>query len=167
MISIKKTTTLWAIIAVLALINIATLGSLWLSQPAMGNTDRPRPHRQGFFIEQRLNFTEKQAEEYRQMRQEYFEKARPYFEEIKQKKRLLYQHMQGSNGTQVKDVAHQLGQLQAELEMLTFEHFTEVRDISNDDQKIQLDSLMERMLERAVRPFPRGEGMRERHGNRP
>jgi periplasmic protein CpxP/Spy len=162
---IKKTTTLWLIIGVLVLVNVATLGSLWLSQPATHGPERgPRPSRQGFFIEQRLNFSEEQANVYRQLRQEYFDNAKPFYDELKKQKEILYQHLKYNNGQDIKEIAAKIGELQAQIEILTFEHFLQIRKIGNEDQKSQLDSLMARIVDRAVRPLPRGEGERDRHG---
>jgi periplasmic protein CpxP/Spy len=159
----KKTTTLWLIIMVLVLVNLATLGSLWLSQPDISSPERgQRPSRPGFFIEQRLNFSEEQAALYRQLRQEYFDSAKNYYDEIKKEKEALFQHLKYDNGQNIEEIATRIGKLQAQIEILTFEHFLEIRKMSNEEQKAQLDSLMVRIVDRAVRPFPRGEGERER-----
>jgi periplasmic protein CpxP/Spy len=158
----KKTTTLWIIIMVLAFVNLATLGSLWLSHPSSESPEiAARPPRQGFFLEQRLNFSEEQAKTYRQLRQEYFENAQPYYEEIKNHKEALFQQLKVKNNQKVNEIAEKIGKIQASIEVLTFEHFMEIRELATEEQRPQFDSLIVRIVDRAHRPFPRGEGGRD------
>lgn len=167
MISNKKTTILWVVIGMLVLINLVTLTSLWFSQPlSTDDNKRPRQPGSGHFIEERLNFSEEQTTDYQKMRQDYFEKVKPYYDEIRDLKKNLFENLKENNTENVNELAEKIGEAQAQIEILTFDHFMEVRNIGTEEQKIQFDSLMNRVVDRSVRPFPRGEGRwRRSNGN--
>lgn len=168
MISIKKSTTLWIIIVILVILNLSTLTALWLDKsPGIKRVERTGV-RHRHFIEGRLNLSEEQATEYRKLRMEFFENARPYFENIRKNKSRLYQMLKtGENDHRVQALADSIGQLQTGLELLTFNHFQEVRALANPEQKAAFDSLMIRIVDHANQPLPRPDREGDEYKRKP
>lgn len=161
----KKIKTLWVIIAVLVILNLITLGNMWFMDPKTDNRNEivPRSNRQGNFIESRLGFDEAQANKYQELRQTYFDQVRTYYEEIRNQKEALYTSLKRNDVSRVDEITQNIGGLHAQIELLTFEHFSEVRQIGTEEQQLRFDTLMNRMVDRAVQPFPRqGNNHRER-----
>lgn len=156
MMSINKSTVIWTIIIILVILNIATLTSMWLHKPQATKKVELRGFRPGgHFIEGRLNFSEEQAIEYRRLRSTFFEQASPYFEKIRTNKRHLYGNLKTSGDQKdITALADTLGQLHAELEMITFNHFKDVRNLADSTQKAAFDSLMVNIVDRANQPSP-------------
>lgn len=152
--------TLWIVIVILTALNIATLISLWLVQ----NPDEPLPSpRQRTatrpFLERRLNFTESQSEAYSNLRQAHFQKAGRIYSQIRNQKSRLYSELDAGD-TAYTDIAERIGQLHAELEILTFEHFRQVRELGDPEQQRRMDSVMQDVVDRTSM----GRGMHRREG---
>jgi len=157
MISINKSTAVWAIVIILVVLNAATLTSMWMHKPQLKKKVEIRDFRPGgpFFIEKKLNFTEEQAEEYRKLRTSFFEQAAPYFEKIRINKGRLYGNLKTSGDQKdIQALVDTLGRLHSELEMLTFNHFKEVRNLADSTQRVAFDSLMINIVDRANQPSP-------------
>src|SRR6218665_720690 len=145
---------LWAAIAVLVVLNIGMIA--WFTFFAH-HSGPPRR----FFLEQELSFNEKQKESYRIMRDEHFMKARSIKEHVKMMKEDFFKSMADSSlsDEDLRKKAQAISTEASELDILTFKHFQQVRQMCTPEQKEKFDEVIEDVLRSMDRqgPPPRRE----------
>jgi Spy/CpxP family protein refolding chaperone len=148
------------IIIVLLIINIGTLGFLWLGRgpkehdrhhppPGMGRP--PEGGGAGAFLRESLQLTDKQESAYRSMREQHHETVMHIRDEMKQSKRALYALLKAPDRNAVQNEERvQLDSLAAQqrrIEAITYEHFREVRTLCTPEQQTKFDDVIGEALE--------------------
>ncbi|MBA4853109.1 Spy/CpxP family protein refolding chaperone [Emticicia sp. BO119] len=145
---------LWVAVAVLVVLNMGMIA--WFTFFA-----HRQPPPQRLFLEKELNFDEKQKEDYRVMREEHFLKARALREHIKILKEAFFKSIADSSlsDDELRKRALDIGTEASQLDLLTFKHFRDVRQICTSQQKEKFDEIIEEVLRGMDRqgPPPRRE----------
>lgn len=145
----NKFRALWVAVIALVVLNIGMM--TWFTFFA----HRPGPP-QRLYLEQELSFDEKQKESYRVMRDEHFMKARSIREQVKMMKEAFFKSMADSSITEeeLRKKALNISTKASELELLTFKHFQQVRQICTPEQKEKFDEIIEEVLRSMDRQGP-------------
>jgi hypothetical protein len=161
--------SLWIIIIVLIIVNIFSVGAIWLSKDhrpyyrsgSGSRSDRSNlQSRNQHFIPRELNFTGDQRAEFDSLAALHRESLRQKTDEIGLLREQLVTRMRNQEfNSASEELIQQIGEKQAELELLNFRNFRDVMNICDDDQKEKFVS----MMQRAFRPRhdDRGGGRRD------
>ncbi|GAA4451239.1 hypothetical protein GCM10023189_13000 [Nibrella saemangeumensis] len=137
----KRDRLMVGIIVGLALLNLALLAWMYLApQQQKRRTDRR------LFLSQELNFSEEQRKQYRTLREEHFNAIRPMLEEIHESRKAFFQQINDTTLTdaQLLQQAEQLEIKLARVDVMTFRHFQEVRQLCTPDQREKLTEVLAR-----------------------
>ena len=159
---IKKTRLLFWSVAILAVLNVSLLATIWfVQQPGEGrgteisNSDQVQTEQ---FLNRELNLTGYQAMQLREMRREHRLRHMQLMRDQNQLRRNVYLQL-SQNGTAEADSLHKLiGLNQEEISRNTFRHFREIRNILTDEQRERFDRVMRRSSDRMN---PMGSGQRQ------
>jgi len=168
----KKITFSTIVIILLLVLNSLTLAFMWAHQPGpapfppFGPPGPPfahdRPHGPGMFLMRELSFDDKQKQEFEKLRDAHREKARTIQDSLHALKEQLFNGIPGGDMAQANAVADKIASFQKQLEIVTYEHFKQVRELCNDEQKQKFDKIIGRVLEMMAPPPPgmaaRGSG---------
>ncbi|HTO92757.1 MAG TPA: periplasmic heavy metal sensor [Bacteroidota bacterium] len=160
-------------IVVLAVLNVAALGTLWWQ-----NARIPRPRPGAYpgapspreFMERRLGLSEPQRARFEEMRLRYRAETEPIERNIWTVRRALYESLRrgAPPDSFVASATEELGRLEAQMQRATFRHFEGLRALCDSLQRPDLDMLLRDLFEResGVPPSPPGM-MREGGGEIP
>ena len=98
-------------------------------------------------MEERLELKPEQAEQLKTLRKDHFDKMmklRTEFQEARKGFRKLWKTENGAE--QAEGLAERVGKLQADIELEVFSHFSDIREICDDKQKVVFDSIIEEVL---------------------
>ena len=140
-------------VIVLAVLNIGTLASLWLSPQGKHNRPTKRtPRRVERFLEDQLNLSQMQREQFKDLREYHFDSVGGIHLELQHRRNLLFDKLSQPDSEYVSQMAHSIGQQHADLELANFRHFQDLRNRLNDQQKPAFDQMVKRMLDRGNHP---------------
>lgn len=151
----------WAVVIILLLVaNIATLVLLWsggrASQPPAPppppndvQRDEPPP-----FIPHELHFTSGQQQQYRQLFQKHQQQVRIVKDSIRVAKEAMFALLDNKATTEadVKAQAEKAAALQQQLDVLTFEHFQQLKGICTLEQQQNFSKVIQSAIERMAPP---------------
>jgi Spy/CpxP family protein refolding chaperone len=102
------------------------------------------------FVQKELGLTKQQAEKFQALRDEHKKDIRPVLDDMKKLKDSLYDllSMPVVNDSAVQQLTKEIGEKQALFEKKVFHHFQDVRAICDSAQKIKMDTLVHRMVNR-------------------
>lgn len=136
----KKNVPYILIIAVLALMNIATLATLWLRP--LGPPPPGRPHAERF-MERELNLTAEQTVRFKQLREQHFAQMRSLEPQVRESRRSIIAQLAKNPPDTV--AAHAISQENLNriktLDRLLIQHFLEIRNMLTPDQQEKLGHL--------------------------
>jgi hypothetical protein len=150
--------SLWIIIIILAILNIFSIGAIWLSKDhrpytrpgtysrSERNIQQPRDEH---FLKKELNFTSDQQAKFDSLATLLRENLDIKTDEIRVLREQLVNRMKNqefSSGSE--ELIQQIGQKQAEIELINFRNFRDVMNICDDKQKEKFIG----MMQRAFRP---------------
>ncbi len=154
----KKRYTFW-IIFLLVVLNISTVSMLWLiyTRKPAGQLHARIPqedHRTLQFLQKELDLTDTQIQQYEQLRQTHAEKIRHLINDIRQLKKEMMDEVFSNNPDSAKmaEIAGLIGNKQAEIERLTFEHFLDLKKLCGKDQVGKLQRLLDEFFKRNPPP---------------
>lgn len=181
----------WSII-ILFILNLALLASIWYPRliPAKKKTLEPTKlgkqnrietsERLVGFLKKELNLSREQVDKFRQLLKEHSQKMDQLERQIDNLKKEIMDHLLESkpDTTEMEKLANKIGQKISEHEKQGFNHFLDVMELCNSDQKQKYRTLLRDIIYRVYPqegpPFPPGGGMdklelREPpdHGHRP
>ncbi|MDD5361769.1 MAG: hypothetical protein PHN88_06525 [Ignavibacteria bacterium] len=139
---VKNKYGLYIIIGVLVIVNILTIGFLWLNRPngPAGVTLLPPPPR--LLLEDELSFSPDQVKKFEALREEHRNNVQKLGEEIRIYKDSLFDNVKTGDDAKAKIYASEITEKQSALELMTYEHFKALRGICDDKQKTKFDSLI-------------------------
>ena len=148
-------------IIILVLLNLFSLGAIWILQSGRGSSSLPLAHdRRGGegnivdFLSKELNLTEAQVEAFKTVRRDLDQGRRFLEHEILEARRELVEESFQPNpdSAKVEMLALKIGENQIQLEQLVFEHFVKMRSLCNPEQSEKFDSLIHEILHRSKPP---------------
>lgn len=176
-----KNKVLYIVLAILVLLNLVSVGSMWMmrfcGRPPMiekGMEHEMREHQgmQGpngmhgqfgdpnqkdgrMFLARELNFTPEQSEKFVKLRDEHFASSKKVIEEMhKSMEDMMEQLKSKDNDAKVEEYANQTAAKQKELQMMAFKHFKSIREICDDKQKEKFDSILKDVARMMPPPGP-------------
>ncbi|MDX1586155.1 MAG: periplasmic heavy metal sensor [Balneolaceae bacterium] len=148
-----KTKYRWALTGflVMLVLNIVVVAGIWILRPGGGP-----PFREGQsqfrvqrFIERELNLSEEQRNAFRELRKDHIRETRAYFRDIRQARGALFEALRNEESdVAVDSLTAVIGRKQQELEEALYDHFSELRNICNDEQKAKFDQIISRVMQR-------------------
>lgn len=173
--STTKNKVLYIVLAVLVLLNIVSLGSMWF----MKSRDRMPPFGPGgpgmhppfgmhqqhqgmqplmdgkMFLSEELKFTPEQNEKFAKLRDEHFTSSRKLIEEMHKSMDDMMEQLKIKDGdAKAEEYAVKTSALQKELQILAYKHFKSLRDICDDKQKEKFDVLLKDIIKMMAPPGP-------------
>ena len=141
----KKDSILIVCIIALLLLNLGTLGFLF--SESTGHKPPPKPilpemQKPGELIIERLNFDKTQQKLYQELIQEHHKAIRLLENKRFNLKEILYHSLKKEDHS-IDTIVEQLGNLQKEIELTHYNHFTEIKAICKPEQMNAFDSLAE------------------------
>lgn len=143
----EKTRFLTIIIVALAMLNIATLGFIFLGGPRGLPSLSGRPAVAQFIIRS-LNFDEQQVKAYQQMWEAHHRSKQDLQMRLAQARESFLQGLSTGDTTRLAKVS----KIQHDMELLTFQHFREVRGLCRPDQAPKFDEVIQEALRMLSRP---------------
>ena len=152
----QKPKILTYIIIALLLLNFGTLAFLWFHKPPKPDREFMEQHEMNKpgemmkpgevrgFLEDQLNFNDKQREDFNKLRDEHHKSVTVIQDTIKSlKDRLFDQLISNTTDTsKINSIAASIGDAQKQVELITFNHFLKVRALCDNDQKQKFDKIM-------------------------
>lgn len=152
---------LLVLVAILFLTNIATLSIYWFKKP--GGHDGPpneqpgrREKKMGQFMVDQLKFDTTQEAAYWKMRDSMLTIQRPVMDSIRGAKKRFFDllNQPGVSDSTLYVRSNEIADLQKKLDLATFRHFQEVRQICRPDQLQKFDTVIQEIVSRMT-PFHR------------
>jgi periplasmic protein CpxP/Spy len=126
------------------LINAATLIFFWLNR-----REEIPPKRPFEVLIEALKLNNEQQDAYKNLREKHHEKHNNLLTRIAGQRKILYSQKQTINDT----IIHNIGLLQEEIELLTYQHFEDVRKICTPEQQVKLDSVLTKTVQNVLQPL--------------
>lgn len=128
----------------LLILNFLVLGFLFFNKP-------PHPPRMDEgpknIIIQKLNFNEKQIEDYKKLIEQHQATLRDIKNEIGETKQLLYQQLNTNDTLKTNQLENKLGQLQVKIEETHFQHFLHIKKLCRPNQLKNYTELTEELAQ--------------------
>ena len=132
-----KFRNLWVAILSLFLLNIGTLGWVFLKNQ---NSDLPM----GIIIKETLKFDKKQEDAFEPLKNRHFEEAKPIRDDIRKDKDALFAWVKSEKADSV-EFERLLVNLSSKIianERITFKHFRDIRNLCSPEQKKIFDEAL-------------------------
>jgi protein CpxP len=148
----------WAVV-LLAVLNVCLLASIWLKQNGQAPDEMRRPpngEKAADFLLEQLKFSEQQKTGFEKLKEEHRHKMDSLREISKEVHRLFFDNLKNEkqDTAKVNDLARAIANNQTQIELVTFNHFKEVRKLCDDKQKATFDEIIQEVLRRMARPGP-------------
>lgn len=152
----KREKLLISIILVLVLINSATLLFMWINRPPHpphGHGPHQRPDK---MIIERLNLDNQQQEKFSDLKEEHHSNMVKIDEELKEVRKKYFSLLKNdARDIITKDsLEHQLAVLAIKKEQATYDHFEQLKNLCNPQQRENFYKLTEELSEIFSRPPP-------------
>jgi periplasmic protein CpxP/Spy len=158
-----KNKVLYIVLAVLVLLNVVSLGSMWfmkcrdripppfapgMQQPFERGMHQHHPGMQPFmdgrmFLAEELNFTPEQKDKFTKLRDEHFTSSRKLIEDMHKSMDDMMELVKTKDGdAKAEEYAAKTSAIQKELQLSAYKHFKSIREICDDKQKEKFDSII-------------------------
>ena len=165
----KNKILIWSVI-LLVIANVAVLATIWLTH----SKQRPNRGTPADYLVKELGLNKEQEDKLRSLGKEHHEQSLRIREQIKEARHNLFQQLKQStvNDSAKIIAADNVAKNLKQLDLLTFDHFRQVRAICTPEQQKKFDEIIEEVLQMiATGPRPgRGPNNGERMpppGDRP
>jgi len=148
----ENTRFLKIIIIVLLLVNIATLSFMWVSHNRHGGGHMPPPpHGRGGpnafeFLVHELKLDEGQVKQFEEMRNKHHLNVQDIQEKSRDMHHRFFNLLAKNDSTSAVPLADSMAQYQKQIELLTFNHFLQVRAICKPEQQKKFDTVINEAL---------------------
>ncbi len=139
-------------VVVLLLSNIALVAFMLTAKNKKG--DKRQGRREPFeMMVKELGMTEQQQQDYKQMKEEHMKSVKPLFDSVRAAKSAFFALTKDSTATDslINLRSLRVGENQAALDKVTFQHFRKVRKLFTAEQQPKFDSFMQKMMQRGRR----------------
>lgn len=162
--AIAKNKVLLIIVGVLLVVNLGVL-LLFLNMKPQGNRPGRMWGRQGMaeVLEKKAGFTKQQLQSYQDLRDQHWKKMRPLLADMRNARdsfyRLLY--LPDVPDSALSAAADVIALRQKAIDLQTFRHFQQVRNLCDDTQRPKLDTLIRQFMNK-MGPSFRRDNLRNR-----
>jgi Spy/CpxP family protein refolding chaperone len=161
----KRRATAWAI-AILIVLNLCALGTVWYQQrmqPRMRPPHHFRKRGRGLarFIDRELNLTPQQSAKVKAQQKNFFDQADVLHREIGElRKEMMEQLLKPSpDGARVDELADEIGAKETQMARLRFAHFQEIKSVCRPEQEKEFEVLIHDVIRKFAPPCtPEGHG---------
>jgi len=136
-------------IIILLLVNIATLIFMWSNHKRHGGHMPPPPHGGAGafeFLAEELKLDAAQIKQFDEMRTRHHENVRNVQEKSRDLHHRFFDLLATSDSSAAVQLADSMAQIQKQIELLTFDHFKQVRAICKPDQQKKFDKVINEAL---------------------
>lgn len=156
----KKTQLLAVLVAVLVLLNAATLGFLLLGKPHGPHPPHMKSeHGPKARIEKRLSFTAEQEKAFQGLIEVHRSQIRAKDEEMMAARNMLYAQLSDGRTSNKDSLLAAIGSIQQEVEQVHFAHFEQIRGLCTSEQLPAYNELTKEL----ARYFGQSKGPRHKH----
>lgn len=158
----KKTKLLYIALAVLVLLNIVSIGSIWMMRgrvhppfmpgtPGMFPPQGMQQHREGIppprdgkmFLAEELRFSSEQTEKFAKLRDEHFTATRKLINEMHKSMDDMMEQVKTNDGdSKAEEYAARTSAIQKELQVMAYKHFKSIREMCDEKQREKFDSIL-------------------------
>ncbi len=135
----------WLVI-ILALLNLGTLSVMWIGKPAATLPPPPPSHgaRDNMvgFLRNELKLNDEQVEEFSKLRDKHFLSAKKISREMHELKKSLMDNVFKNEPINKDSIATLIGKKQTQLELLTYNHFMELKEVCGKEQIHKLKKML-------------------------
>lgn len=136
----------YLLMIVLVTLNLITIGFLWMYKfKEHRQMQQPPPPPAGkIILEQELRFSKEQAEKFDKLRIEHSTSARKIVDDIAMLKENLFEMIKENGGDDSKatKIADEIGNKQKELDLITYNHFKDIRNLCDERQRERFDLIL-------------------------
>ena len=148
-----ETTRLYKwLIVVLVLINIVILSFFTLTRNHEGHGHRGGGDL-GDFISEELHFSPDQKKQFEEMKHQHHDSMMKLQETNKDLHDAFFEHLATPQDSSVSVLSDSIASLQKQMDMVTFNHFKEVRALCTPEQQARFDQIIDEALHRLHRPL--------------
>ena len=150
----NNTRFLKAVIIVLILLNFGTLAFMWFNHPVSGQPDRPQ-FAAGFLVKE-LELSGQQQKEYFLLRENHRNILRQLQEHDKTLHTRFFDQLfsEVPDLKRVGDLADSIAENRKKMEVLTYDHFMQVRQMLTPDQQKKFEKIFDEVLRMVLPPPP-------------
>jgi len=158
-----KNKLLTGLVILLLAANAATIAVLWLNRPKQQTGPKGSPQE---FLVKELNLSTEQQQQLQVLVKAHQQGVQPLRGKIRTAKEALFNLLKQSNVTDStkQTAAKAVSMITEELDLLTLDHFQQVRAICTADQQNKFDEIIHQVTSMMGQPGPPGGG---REGDRP
>lgn len=155
--------TLLFIIAVLLISNIALVVYVFTGGRCPHKSpSKEQQNKSGITaaLEKEVGFSEQQLAQYKNLREEHWKIAKPLFDSMQKGKELLFKLTQTAavEDSVVQNAAASIAASQKLMELQSFRHFKQVRDLCTQEQLPRYDSVLKKIVSKRGKPQqPQGD----------
>lgn len=150
----NKSTFYQIVIIALLMLNAFLMFKLYSGEPRMNRHSRMEGPRNR--IIQKLNFDKSQVAEFEKMVKIHQKTIIEKDHEIMRLKKKILESLRTDSITDQSYLYNQIGELQAQIEAIHFNHFLEIKKMCRDDQLSDFEELSHRLAEHFSRRHKRG-----------
>jgi hypothetical protein len=162
--AIAKNKVLLIIVGVLLIVNLGVL-LLFLNTRPQDRSGGRNWNRQNMaeILEKKAGFTKQQLQAYQELKDQHRKKMKPLLTDMRSARDSFYKLLYAPEVTDsaLSHAADVIALRQKAIDLQTFRHFQQVRNLCDDSQRPKLDTLIHQFMSRMGPPFRR-ENLRER-----
>lgn len=135
-------------ISVLVILNLILIGLITTHQMKRGDHRHGDNDRRSAFLSKRLGFTADQTQQYEELRKEHRAEKKELQKQVDEMRKQVFQLSRSDQESSVvaDSLTNEIGVLVAEMELDTYQYFTDIRAICTPEQLQKLDSLVQNMI---------------------
>lgn len=144
-----KIKSLYILVGILLIINFGTLAFVWFAAGKLRSefeVHPPNPENGSSFLANELGLTGAQLEKFDTLKKGHRLMVQNIMLKTKELKDELFECIKTGNDSRAREIARMLSANNEAMEMLTYEHFKEVRQICNDEQKVKFDKILAELV---------------------
>lgn len=141
------------LVAILLVTNIITLSIYWSMKPAerpRNESSGDRQKRMGQFMVNELKLDKEQEAVYWQLRDTMISRQKPLMDSIRNTKKRFFDLLKDPTpqDSVLQAKADEIGALQKQLDLITFQHFQQVRALCKPEQVLKFDTVIKEIVNR-------------------
>jgi len=150
---VNKVSGIWKwTVAILVLLNLGLLATMWLKPAAQHGQEGPRMgggERPNEMIQDKLHFTDAQTKEFDALRERHHDSImtlQRQGQELRKQYFDMLKHPEASDSSRIDSIGNAIGNNQKQIEFVTYRHFRQVRALCDDKQKAGFDEIIDDVL---------------------
>lgn len=160
----KTTKWLVGLVAVLVVANVALITSVWLRKDATASRPAFKGGDARDYLVNSLSLTDAQTQTFDSLRKEHFETIAQYKSTMRFLKDRLFRLLSEKDTNRIKAqitgyLQDKIGDVQAKIDLATFNHFYQLRSTLREEQKQKFDSAVQNILRTLDPPANHPEGL--------